>query len=110
MASVLERLQTWYLSQCDDEWEHGYGVDIGTLDNPGWTIEINLTDTGLAKALFDRIEEGEDDDNFDDDGRQIGPWMVCWVEEEVWHAACGPQSLERALTVFLDWAEKNEKK
>lgn len=34
-VSALER---WYASQCDDNWEHSYGIRIDTLDNPGWRI------------------------------------------------------------------------
>jgi hypothetical protein len=40
--NILNWLQEWYLSQCDGEWEHEYGVKIDTLDNPGWDIKINL--------------------------------------------------------------------
>jgi hypothetical protein len=39
---MLQWLQEWYLEQCDREWEHEYGIKIGTLDNPGWTITIDL--------------------------------------------------------------------
>jgi hypothetical protein len=28
-------LEAWYASRCDGEWEHGYGISIETLDNPG---------------------------------------------------------------------------
>jgi hypothetical protein len=45
MNTVLERLQTWYSSHCDGEWEHDFGVQIGTLHNPGWTLRIDLTGT-----------------------------------------------------------------
>ena len=38
-------LEQWYLQQCDGEWEHSFGVTIGTLDNPGWTVRINLQGT-----------------------------------------------------------------
>jgi hypothetical protein len=32
---LLRWLQDWHAGQCDGDWEHSYGVDIGTLDNPG---------------------------------------------------------------------------
>jgi hypothetical protein len=44
---ALTWLQGWYLSQCDGDWEHGHGVDIGTLDNPGWRVEIRVAETEL---------------------------------------------------------------
>lgn len=33
--SLLYRLQQWYHSMCDGDWEHCYGVKIETSDNPG---------------------------------------------------------------------------
>ena len=27
----LYLLQPWYLTQCDDLWEHAYGIEISTL-------------------------------------------------------------------------------
>ena len=41
MQSELEALQHWYESQCDGDWEHEFGVKIGTLDNPGWMVDIS---------------------------------------------------------------------
>jgi hypothetical protein len=29
----LDWLMRWYLAQCDNDWEHGYGIEIGTLDD-----------------------------------------------------------------------------
>jgi hypothetical protein len=94
-ASVLERLERWYLSQCDGDWEHGEGVQIDTLDNPGWSIRISLGGTGLQPRLFERlrIDRSEDD------------WVHAWVEEGMWNAATGPVNLTEALSAFLAWAE-----
>ena len=91
----LRRLQRWYANQCDGEWEHDYGVDIGTLDNPGWTLRVDLTGTPLAGRSFGRLENhrGEHD------------WLVCWIEQHQFHAACGPRNLDEAIETFLEWAE-----
>jgi hypothetical protein len=120
--STLARLQRWYKSNCDGEREHGNGITIETIDNPGWSIEICLDRTPLASVPFQRVERGEEDDNYDDSGKQIRPWWVCRVAELVgtypddgeqysrglyWDAYCDPDSLEQVLTVFLDWAEAN---
>ena len=42
---LIKRMQDWYLQMCDGDWEHSYGVEIKTLDNPGWNVEIDLTGT-----------------------------------------------------------------
>lgn len=41
-SDPLKGLQDWYCSQCNGDWEHGYGVSIETLDNPGWSLKIEL--------------------------------------------------------------------
>jgi Immunity protein 53 len=61
-------------------WERSFGVEIGTLDNPGWSLKVDLTDTPLAGWAFDRRETHRTEH----DG------VVCWVEEAQFNAACGP--------------------
>jgi len=50
-------LQQWYLQQCDGDWEHGYGLHIGTLDNPGWTVDVNLAGTRYSELQGPEIKE-----------------------------------------------------
>ena len=94
--SSLERLQAWYLSHCDDDWEHSYGIKILTLDNPGWMVEIDLNETELEGCEFEKIniERSEND------------WLVLKREEMKVRIACGPKNLEEVLAVFCDWAER----
>ncbi|UCH44768.1 MAG: hypothetical protein JSV11_10785 [Nitrospiraceae bacterium] len=39
----FDRLNRWYINQCNGDWEHQYGIVIETLDNPGWRVKIDLT-------------------------------------------------------------------
>src|ERR1700722_12742042 len=48
-------LQRWYKIHCNGDWEHSYGIQIDTLDNPGWTITIDLQDTDLHIKNFEKI-------------------------------------------------------
>ena len=57
----LTQLQKWYLSQCDGDWEHTYGIGIGTLDNPGWSLKINLVGTSCSGREFTRYSVGDSD-------------------------------------------------
>ena len=104
MAGELEGLQRWYLAQCDGDWEHTYGVEIGTLDNPGWMLSVHLEGTELSGRPFDRVEIS----------RSETDWLVCWVglperatqvRAEAFLAACGPQNLPEVIGRFLSWAE-----
>ncbi|MEE1735195.1 immunity 53 family protein [Streptomyces sp. BE147] len=91
---LLDWLQNWYTQQCDGDWEHEWGVKIATLDNPGWTIEIDLEETDL---------EGRDY-NLQEVNRGTQDWVRTWIAEKTFHAACGPENLTEALTLFRTWA------
>lgn len=90
----LGDLQAWYLAHCDGDWEHSNGVSISTLDNPGWRVEIALSETDLERRPFDRLE----------DNRTADDWIVCWKDQASFRCACGPLNLAEALTIFLGWA------
>lgn len=92
---ALKRLQDWYRLQCDGEWEHRYGVEVGTLDNPGWRLQFDLVGTAVESRHFAqfKVDRSESD------------WIHAKVEDGKFVAACGPSNLEEALKLFLDWAE-----
>ena len=92
---TLSRLEAWYVRQCDGEWEHTYGIHVDTLDNPGWTVRIDLTDTDLTEKAFELVTTERTDED----------WLVCRIEQGQFTIACGPRNLGEALTVFLDWAD-----
>jgi hypothetical protein len=91
----LERMQIWYLNQCNEDWEHDAGISISSIDNPGWSMRINLRGTYLEGRPFTRIERagGEND------------WLHAWGTGEEYHVACGPRNLDEALSLFCDWAD-----
>lgn len=93
--SAIARLQRWYFSRCDGEWEHSCGIEIGTLDNPGWRVHVDLADTDLDGRAFDRLDVERSD----------ADWLRAWVEDRRWQAACGPLNLGEAVDTFLCWAE-----
>jgi len=91
----LARLEKWYSAQCDGEWEHAFGISIDTLDNPGWTLKIDLSGTEAENRAIDRvkIERSEND------------WILYWVEDKQFHADMGPQNLTEGVEAFLSWLE-----
>ena len=91
---ALYLLQRWYVGQCDSEWEHSFGVSIETLDNPGWSVRIELKGTPLENKTHDwsKLDRSEHD------------WVHWRIEEGVYQAACGPTNLNEAILAFLDIA------
>lgn len=98
MTSALAELQEWYASQCDGDWEHGYGIRIGTLDNPGWSLCINLEETDLADTAFVELKENYDHDT---------DWLICAKHDVKFSGHGGPRQLERMIGIFLAWAKAN---
>ena len=96
--SLLYRLQQWYQSMCDGDWEHCYGVKIETSDNPGWIVEIDIIDTPLENKPFDTIHYGETDHDY----------LICKTENGKFKGYGDVSKLQDILKVFLNWAEKNK--
>ncbi len=44
-GDMPSRLEGWYVSQCNGMWEHAHGFTLGTIDNPGWTLTVDLAET-----------------------------------------------------------------
>ena len=100
--STLRALQDWYLSQCNEDWEHEYGVEIGTLDNPGWSLKVDLVDTDLSGKTFPGLEYGVGEDS----AASGNNWITCRTEKDQFIAHGGPEKLEEMISVFLAWAAK----
>jgi hypothetical protein len=98
MAEELDRLQKWYSSQCDGDWEHSYGVTIENIDNPGWMLTVQLTDTPLQDLQFQAFAVE----------RSNADWIHCAVTDMQFRGSGGAQNLSEILSVFLDWAEKHQ--
>lgn len=97
---VLENLAQWYTEQCNDEWEHSYGITIESCDNPGWWVKIDLLHTTLTGRSFVEVVKGDVIGNNDPQP----PWLHCYVEDNVWNGSGDPNQLTEILTVFLQWA------
>lgn len=95
---LLSWLQSYYASCCNGDWEHGEGIRIETLDNPGWFVKMSLRDTNLAAIDFERVEV----ENSDQD------WYHCWKEDEIFTGAGGLYNLTSILTIFREWVTANE--
>jgi len=120
VSDILQRLEKWYLDQCNDEWEHRYGVQIGTLDNPGWEVKIELTGTPFESVPFSPIAENvhrsqerpmnesyycwpwaPDWVKSLEPNPAYGDWLICKVEDKVYIGA--GNRLEPLLHSFLQW-------
>lgn len=98
--NALAQLQEWYRTQCNGDWEHTYGVSIGTLDNPGWTLEVDLAGTALMGRRFETVSHGVAAGSVEDDE----DWFFCEVKGAKFVAAGGPRKLDEMILTFVNWA------
>ena len=89
--NTLQELQQWYRSHCDSDWAHGYGIKIDTLDNPGWTVSVDLADTELVGRPFTEVRRLEHE----------ADWIQCQVRDGKFEGHGGPFMLEEILRIFL---------
>lgn len=95
MDNILQWFEDWYTTQCNGEWEHEYGVKIYTLDNPGWSIQIDLKYTILEhiEIEYHLIDKTEND------------WYSFSIKDGIYNAAGDPKKLLFLLTKFREITE-----
>lgn len=76
--ATIEKVQQWYAAQCDGEWEHQYGLSIDTLDNPGWSVSIDLIGTVLHDVNMEKYQQ----DNSPND------WIFCEIKNQTFIGIC----------------------
>ena len=96
MDSNFKWLLDWYYSQCDGDWEHGNGIKIGTLDNPGWFFKASLSETEVFNKKFEIV----------DINRSENDWLYCSRKDDFFEGFGGPFNLPEILKIFRNWVEK----
>lgn len=89
---MIEWLQKWYEEQCDGDWEHGYGVRIETIDNPGWSVRVDLNGIKLNMLDFEYklFEKSEND------------WVGFSLERGTFHGIGDSSKLNTIISVFRE--------
>ena len=92
---TLARLMNWYRSQCDGVWQYRYGIRIHTLDNPGWSLYVDLHETCLAGRTISTylIEKTEDN------------WYFFSAKDNLFDAAGWPCNLSILIDNFSSFVE-----
>jgi Immunity protein 53 len=96
-TSLLIWLQGWFASRTNGDWEHQFGIAIETIDNPGWHVSIDLSETYLASKAFTpiRFENSPLD------------WVHCRVIDQRFEGYCAIPNLVTVLETFRRWCEES---
>lgn len=95
---MLQWLQNWYQSQCNGDWEHQYGISINTIDNPGWSIKIDIYNTALEGLEINYQVVQVDEDN----------WYGFKADKYKFEAFGDPTKLETLILKFKEIVESTE--
>ena len=99
-TSIIKWLESWYLSNCNGDWEHSYGITIETTDNPGWRIKIDLNSTSLQNEKIEYTLNEKDEND----------WYGVKVENAEFVAGGDPNKLLFLIELFKQFVEKGSKK
>lgn len=92
---MIKWLQEWYMSQCNEDWEHIFGIKINTVDNPGWQVQIDIEDTELEEKEFDMYRNYINDED----------WIICRVKDRKFKGGGDPTKLNEIIRIFKEWVE-----
>lgn len=94
--SSVEWLQNWFQNECNGDWEHTFGIKIETLDNPGWLVKIDLSETDYENIVLDTgYFESNDED-----------WYRIKLESSIFKGVGDLSKLEFLLNEFRSIIEK----
>jgi len=88
----IEWLAVWYKQNCDGQWEHSYGIKIETLDNPGWSVSIDLHETKFSNLSMPELSKNKGDEG----------WIVCSIKNERFEGFGDGLKLNEIIGVFRD--------
>jgi hypothetical protein len=93
----------WYQNQCDASWEHQHGIQLDTLDNPGWILKVDLIGTDLQGGIMTELREG-----ISPSEQPVSPhWIHCSVRDNQFRGACDPSQVARLFNVFYQFRCSN---
>ena len=96
---LLHWLERFYVSECDGDWEHQYGVKIETLDNPGWMVKVDVFDTELHDLHIEYAQEE----------RSASDWLGIELVKQRFRGVGDPYKLTTILERFRRLVEENRK-
>ncbi|MFY1048502.1 immunity 53 family protein [Chryseobacterium sp. GP-SGM7] len=92
---MINWLQKWFNEQIDGNWEHEAVLKIETIDNPGWSLEVNLVQGSIPSTEWKLFEVSDDN------------WVGYKFEDNTFHASGDPNKLSLLIGMFKELVEKS---
>lgn len=89
---MIRWLQKWFYENCNGDWEHLHVIKIETIDNPGWSIEIDFNDTNtvIDNISYELYEAAEND------------WIGYSVKDGIYHGIGDSLKLNQLISIFKE--------
>ena len=97
LSGLLAWTVRWVESQFDGNWEHGRGFSLGLVDNPGWTLRIDVSNHDVSRTTLLPIKESDVD--------HTRFFFAEVTADDVFDGICDATQLERLLRVFRSLIE-----
>lgn len=96
MSGALTELGRWLAVQAPAYQATAGRVHIDTLDNPGWSLEVELDGSDLAGRLLPMVEFN----------RTETDWCHCFTRDGKFMAFGGPGNLSEIIGRFIAWTQE----
>jgi hypothetical protein len=94
--TTISWLQSWLTLHANGDWEHQNGVKIESIDNPGWSVSIDIKGTDLEFKQFESISKDVNETD----------WVICRVKDGKFEGFGDLKKLITILIVFKEWEER----
>ncbi len=98
MDENIKWLLKWLETQYKGSWQGQRMVDMGTLDNPGWILKINIDQTTLQNQPFLKLKIDRTEHN----------WIACFVRDGGFMGAGGLYNLPEIIQIFRNWVTEGK--
>lgn len=98
-ATNIDWLTKFFAYHCDGAWEHEFGMSLDSLAIPGWGLVVDLRGTVLEGTGVNR-------NSLKETSKSEHDFIEAFLEDDEFHATCGPFNLDAMLGVFREWATK----
>lgn len=83
-------IEQWYASHCDGVWERENGIEIRSLEKPGWLLRFDVGEEAVAwKPVRWDVDDAD-------------RWLDAWLDDGVLNVACGPRALREAVALIRE--------
>ena len=97
LPGLLAWLVGWVARQFDGDWEHGHGFTLGLIDNPGWRLDVDVSNFDLPGTELLPIKESDSD--------HTRFFFAQVTTDDMFEGTCDASQLERLLRVFRSLIE-----